>query len=145
MSTRTLAATLRTTGPAGTRSVAGRTSHSWRTLLESRWGERLIAVITLSIAYHDAADRPGRGSAGQPGHSPEVGQLMRKVVGARRALSDTEEALGRLSEGRFGRCEQCAAMIPPGQLAREPETRYCPQCASPRAVGRLRARCRTAR
>lgn len=127
MTTTSLPATLLATGTAGTRSVAGRTSHSWRTLLESRWGERLIAVITLSIAYHD--------SAGRPENTREVRRLMRKVVAARRALSDTEEALARLSEGRFGRCEQCAAMIPPDQLAPEPEARYCPRCASPAPPG----------
>lgn len=130
MTTRTLSGTL-TSDAAGAGTIAGRTSHAWRTLLESRWGERLIAVITLSIAYHDAADRPDRGSAGRPEHARHVRRLMRKVVAARRALSDTEEALARLSDGRFGCCEQCGAMIPADELSGSPETRYCLQCASP--------------
>lgn len=134
MTTRSLPATL-LASTAGTPGVAGRTSHAWRTQLESRWGERLIAVITLSIAYHDAAEQRGGGSAGRPEQVRHIRQLMRKVVAARRDLSDTEEALARLSEGRFGRCEQCAAVIPPDQLAHEPETRYCPLCASPAPSG----------
>lgn len=134
MTTRSLPASL-PARTAGTPSVAGRTSHAWRTLLESRWGERLISVITLSIAYHDAADQRSGGSASRPEQTRHVRQLMRKVVAARRDLSDTEEALARLSEGRFGRCEQCAAVIPADQLAHEPEARYCPQCASPAPPG----------
>lgn len=99
-----------------------RSSHTWRTLLESRWNERLIAVITLSLAYTDAADRSSRGDTRQ------VRRLMAEAVAARRALSDTEDALARLSAGRFGRCEQCVATIPADYLARAPETRYCPGC-----------------
>jgi hypothetical protein len=105
--------------PAGT--VPARTSHGWRTLLESRWGERLINVITLSLAYHDAAER-------EPG-GRRLRRLMRKAVAARRELSDTEDALTRLADGRFGNCEACAAPIPASLLAQAPETRYCGQCA----------------
>jgi hypothetical protein len=39
-----------------------------------------------------------------------------------------------LSAGRFGECEQCAAMIDADQLAHNPEERYCEQCA-PRVRG----------
>ena len=86
MTTTSLPATLLATGTAGTRSVAGRTSHSWRTLLESRWGERLIAVITLSIAYHDSAGRrkhPGGSAAdAQGGGSPAGAVRHRRGAGA---------------------------------------------------------------
>jgi len=117
---------------SGTVEAAGvglRSHHSWRTLLESRWGERLIAVITLSMDYHDAADRPAGGGASRHGDARQVRRLMRKAVAARRALADTEDALTRLSEGSFGRCEQCAGPIAMDRLKREPETRYCPRCA----------------
>jgi hypothetical protein len=45
-----------------------------------------------------------------------------------RALSGTEEALARLSAGRLGGCEQCAAAIPVSQLVQFPEIRYCVPC-----------------
>jgi RNA polymerase-binding transcription factor DksA len=109
-----------------TRSSPARSSHAWRTRLESRWTERLIRVITLSLAYHDAADRGG--GASRPEQARQARKLMRETVAARRALSDTEEALGRLSDGRFGTCEQCGNAIPAGQLAQTPEVRYCRRC-----------------
>jgi RNA polymerase-binding transcription factor DksA len=102
---------------------------AWRTLLETRWQQRLGAVTRLSLAYHDAAGQTdGRGRAGDQPGSPELRRLMREAVAARRALSDTEEALARLSAGTYGRCEQCAAAIPAGRLRQEPEARYCERC-----------------
>jgi DnaK suppressor protein len=54
-----------------------------------------------------------------------------RAVAARRRLEDVEEALARLAAGRFGRCEQCDALIPAGLLALIPEARYCPRCDAP--------------
>jgi DnaK suppressor protein len=102
----------------------------WRALLEHRWRERLAAVTELSLAYHSAADRAGDASAaGGHDQARQLRRLMRQAVAARQALTDTEDALARLSAGRFGQCEQCAAMIDAAQLARNPEERYCAQCA----------------
>jgi RNA polymerase-binding transcription factor DksA len=55
---------------------------------------------------------------------------MQQAIAARRDLADTEEALGRLAAGRYGRCEQCAGPIPPELLADTPEIRYCPGCSA---------------
>jgi RNA polymerase-binding transcription factor DksA len=98
-------------------------------LLEARWQERLSTVTSLSLAYHDAAERldGGYGVADQP-ESPQLRRLMREAVAARRALSDTEEALGRLSAGTYGRCEQCTGAIPAARLLQDPEARYCEPC-----------------
>ena len=77
---------------------------AWRRLLESRWRQRLAAVTSLSLAYHEAEER-SRGRL-RPGDQAEAGQLKRLLQGAitaRRALFDTEEALARLSAGRYGR------------------------------------------
>ena len=60
---------------------------------------------------------------------------MQGAVAARRALFDTEEALARLSSGRYGRCEQCAGPISAARLTREPEARYCGRCAAAISTG----------
>jgi RNA polymerase-binding transcription factor DksA len=101
----------------------------WRALLERRWRERLTAVTELSLAYHSAADRVRDGGAASGQDQRQLDRIMRQAVAARQALSGTEDALARLSAGRFGECEQCAAMIDTDQLARNPEERYCEQCA----------------
>jgi DnaK suppressor protein len=109
---------------------------AWRSFLEARWQQRLSTLTELSLAYHDAAERPGDGGGpaartGDPGEDPRVRQLLRKATAARRALRDTEEALARLSDGSYGWCEQCAAPIAACELLAEPETRYCAACATP--------------
>jgi hypothetical protein len=102
----------------------------WRSLLEARWHARLQEVTELSVAYHDAAAAPALSTGG--GEAPparrRLRRLLRRAVTARRALADTEDALARLADGRYGHCEHCASALPPGLLALEPETRYCLRC-----------------
>lgn len=104
------------------REDQGSAAPRWRSLLEARWRTRLQEVTELSLAYHAAAagaldDRQAR-------------RLLRRAVAARQRLADTEEALGRVAAGTFGRCEQCGARIPGVLLAAAPESRYCARCAA---------------
>jgi RNA polymerase-binding transcription factor DksA len=104
---------------------AGTGARHWRTLLEARWQARLQEVTELSLAYHGAAARPD-GCGDVPGQ--QQADLLRRTVAARRQLADVEEALGRLTAGTFGACEECGSAIPAGLLAVIPEARYCPRC-----------------
>lgn len=120
--------------PAGPGRPSGMTAipaPHWRAVLEARWQARLRKVTELSVAYHDSADLLTQAGHHNHGHagSRQLRQLLRQAVTARRALADTEEALIRLSAGRYGHCEQCTGIIPPRRLALTPETRYCPRCA----------------
>ena len=98
----------------------------WRALLEMRWRARLQEVTELALAYHEAEAAAGRGGGED---RLQVQRLQRRTVTSRRALADTEEALARLSAGRYGWCESCAGAIPAPRLAAAPETRYCARCA----------------
>ncbi len=110
------------------REDEGSSAPRWRALLEARWRARLQEVTELSMAYHAAAaggieDRQAR-------------RLLRRAVAARQRLADTEEALGRVAAGVFGRCEQCGTAVPGVLLAAAPESRYCARCAAaPRDTG----------
>jgi RNA polymerase-binding transcription factor DksA len=99
----------------------------WRAVLEVRWKYRVIQVTELSLAFHTAAERTSY-TAGH-GAGPELARLQRQTADARRALADIDDALARLSAGRYGYCEQCGADIPVGWLATIPEARYCPRCS----------------
>jgi RNA polymerase-binding transcription factor DksA len=97
-----------------------RSAPRWRAILEARWRIRLQELTELSMAYHGAAsddtdDRRAR-------------RLLHRAVAARQRLADTEDALGRVTAGVFGRCEQCGALIPEVLLAAAPESRYCARC-----------------
>ena len=100
----------------------------WRALLEIQWRARLQEVTELSLAYHEAAAAP----AGPPGER-KLRQLLRRAIAARRALADTDEALGRLASGRYGLCEGCATAIPAWLLTGTPDARFCPRC-QPRSL-----------
>ena len=116
------------TGPEGDRPVpAG--GPRWRALLEMRWRARLQEVTELALAYHEAAAAADRGGGEDRLQAPRLLRLQRRTVASRRALADTEEALARLSGGRYGRCESCAGAIGVQRLAATPETRYCARCA----------------
>jgi DnaK suppressor protein len=102
---------------------------AWRSLLEERWQQRLNTLTELALAYHDAEESSGDGPAGMA-QTARLQRLLRQATAARRALSDTEEALARLSAGSFGRCEQCDREIPVAVLLAEPDTRYCAECVA---------------
>jgi len=113
------------TGPEGDGPVpAG--GPRWRALLEMRWRDRLQEVTELALAYHEAEAAAGRGGGED---RLQVQRLQRRTVTSRRALADTEEALARLSAGRYGWCESCAGAIPAQRLAATPEAHYCARCA----------------
>jgi RNA polymerase-binding transcription factor DksA len=57
------------------------------------------------------------------------------VVRAQRSLADMEDALRRIDEGTFGRCERCGEPIAPERLEAIPHTRRCINC--PEGSGRL--------
>ena len=101
----------------------------WRALLEMRWRARLQEVTGLALAYHEAEAAACRGGGEDRLQMQRLLRLQRRTVTSRRALADTEEALARLSAGRYGRCESCAGAIPAQRLAATPETRYCARCA----------------
>ena len=120
------------TGPEGDGPVpAG--GPRWRALLEMRWRARLQEVTELALAYHEAAAAAaashGTGGGDTGPQMRRLLRLLRRTVISRRALADTEEALARLSAGRYGRCESCAGAISAQRLAATPETRYCARCA----------------
>ena len=108
---------------------------AWRGMLEERWHRRLCTLTELALAYHAAEGSAGRdprdrdpGDRAETARIQRLQRLLREATAARRALGDTEEALARLSDGSFGRCEQCSGPIAAAELLAEPETRYCARC-----------------
>jgi len=112
-----------------TATVAVLPASRWRELLEEQWQARLLRVTELSLAYHETGEHISPGTDGSAAR--ELGRLQEQTVTARRALANTEEALGRLSAGRYGHCEQCGRDIPVRWLMRSPDARYCPRCSPP--------------
>jgi RNA polymerase-binding transcription factor DksA len=107
----------------------------WRGLLEAQWRARLQEVTELSLAYNEAAAVTAAARAHSPGER-KLRQPLRRAIAARRALADTDEALGCSSaSGRYGLCEGCAAAIPAWLLTGTPDARFCPRCQPPSLPG----------
>ena len=102
------------------RGIAGHPAGYWRALLDDRWRSELERVTELSLEFAAAAENSRRGEGPR--------QLEHRAVAARRRLADIEDALTRLSAGRYGRCEQCRAGIQARRLTTRPEARYCARC-----------------
>ncbi len=60
----------------------------------------------------------------------ERAQVAALIAGARANLDDLDDALDRLSAGRYSVCEGCGTQISPERLAALPACRTCFECAS---------------
>jgi DnaK suppressor protein len=121
-------------GGAMRRQDDGPTSPRWRGVLEARWRARLEEVTELSVAYHAAAADMLAGV-----EDPRARLLLHRATEARQRLADTEDALGKMATGDFGRCEHCGVFIAEVLLAAVPESRYCTSCTVDLGAGDMRA------
>lgn len=62
----------------------------------------------------------------QHGFDPQT--LNALIATSRQAIADTTQALRRMSEGSYGRCDRCAGDIPVERLEIRPQARYCVPC-----------------
>src|ERR1700690_4174916 len=59
----------------------------------------------------------------------ERGEAERLASDLQEALGGVDEALGRLAEGTYGRCERCGNPISEARLEAIPTARRCQDCA----------------
>ncbi|MGL4743508.1 MAG: TraR/DksA family transcriptional regulator [Dermatophilaceae bacterium] len=59
----------------------------------------------------------------------ERSQLAALIGSAQARLTELDAAVSRLAAGTWGRCERCAAPIPPERLDARPAARTCVRCA----------------
>lgn len=62
----------------------------------------------------------------------EMEKELSILENTRDILLDVEEALGRIVDGTYGRCDQCGVSIPVARLDALPYTKLCVKCASMR-------------
>jgi RNA polymerase-binding transcription factor DksA len=53
---------------------------------------------------------------------------------ARRELADIDDALRRIEEGRYGRCEACGGPMGLQRIRAIPEARFCLSCSGRREI-----------
>jgi DnaK suppressor protein len=91
--------------------------------------QRLFRIEQLSeLAAREA------GSSWATHAEQDVNHALRD--GAAAALADIETSLQRMSTGQYGRCTQCATVIPLGRLEIIPSVPLCMPCQYARDVRR---------
>jgi RNA polymerase-binding transcription factor DksA len=88
-------------------------------------------------ASYDGMVAASRDSNADDEHDPEGAtiaferaQLASVLRLATDDLAEVDAALGRVSAGRYGRCERCGRPIAPARLDARPTARLCITCAS---------------
>ncbi|MET0419123.1 MAG: TraR/DksA family transcriptional regulator [Actinoplanes sp.] len=106
-----------------------------RAALRARREAALAEIATLDTDLHGLFEA-ARSSNADDEHDPEGStiayeraQLTAVLDAARRHLSDVDDALRRLDEGRYGVCERCGGPIPAERLEVRPFARTCVGCA----------------
>lgn len=61
-------------------------------------------------------------------HGLDRATLAALVDTSRQAVADTTQALRRMADGTYGRCERCQGDIPVERLEIRPQARFCVPC-----------------
>ncbi|GAA0617208.1 hypothetical protein GCM10009547_19240 [Sporichthya brevicatena] len=107
---------------------SGETLPDYRELLVTQWRTQLDDVTRLSIDVESSRDADGQAVGGA--RTEESRLAARLLAAARRQLEETEAALKRLDEGKYGICDGCRLPIPPARLEALPAARLCVSCQS---------------
>lgn len=119
------------TGDVGPQATAG-------DLLASDRADTLARMASLSRDFDGIVDSAAL-VATDDEHDPEGAtiaferaQVSSLLEQARGHLADLDRALGRLSDGSYGRCESCGQPIAAERLAARPAAATCIRCAADR-------------
>lgn len=87
-------------------------------------------------AFRKDQERAGGNLSSTPIHMADIGSdnfeqefSLNLLANEEKVLQEIDDAMDRIREGTFGKCEECGAEIPRVRLKALPYTRYCVECA----------------
>jgi RNA polymerase-binding transcription factor DksA len=87
-------------------------------------------------ALHTAGGMGGGNLSNMPIHMADLGtdnfeqeNTLNLLQNEEQTVTEIAEALRRLDQGVYGKCEECQSAIPKARLKELPYTRYCVDCA----------------
>lgn len=89
--------------------------------------ETVEAEINRITQPEEAMENPNAEDLAQDAAEDIIEESLVKVH--RLILERINDALGRLKDGTFGRCIECATIIKEEDLEKEPWIEYCEKCA----------------
>ena len=99
-----------------------------RALLEEERTELLAKLAELGLGGAGLTYDSNFADSSQV--TAERGEVEALAATLRETLEDVERALGKLTEGNYGVCEDCGQPIDPLRLEAKPAARYCINCAA---------------
>jgi len=99
-----------------------------RSVLEAEEA-RLLAMIAQMEIESDENLGYGNHMADDATEAFEQAKDMALLQNAQRLLEQVRDALGRLEEGTYGKCENCGQQIDPARLEALPYVTLCLRCA----------------
>ena len=119
------------------RALAQSTLDRFRRRLEEEQ-QRLLTVIEEIEAQREEVRLTETSSERSPDPNTAEGgslafEMEKELSLARNAgdlLAQVDEALGRIADGSYGRCEECGKAIPVARLEALPHTKLCVACAA---------------
>jgi DnaK suppressor protein len=107
-----------------------------RETLQAERAAALLRVAAITSEF-DGIVADSQNANADDEHDPEGSTIAYErarvaalIAGARSNLDDLDDALARLSTGRYSACEGCGKQISPERLAALPAVRTCFQCAA---------------
>jgi DnaK suppressor protein len=94
-----------------------------RDILEEQFKRHTDQLAELTVR----SQRPERGGCDDVA-------LAGQIATCRRAVADTAQALRRMAEGSYGRCQRCGSGIPLARLELLPHARFCARCRGSRSA-----------
>jgi RNA polymerase-binding transcription factor DksA len=108
-------------------SVDATAATPWRRMLERRWDRKVDEVIALAGACQSVSaagdDLPADGAA-----LPSF-RLYCRAAAACDDLGMIADAIARVDNGAYGRCDRCEQPMTDDWLAADPVRQYCPACS----------------
>jgi RNA polymerase-binding protein DksA len=101
----------------------------FRDVLLEKKRKILDKLIKDSARYHEIFKNSGEGDlADIANESYEKYLLYDLSIGEKGELEAVDEALRKVEEGSYGRCESCEEEIPVQQLMIKPDAKLCVKC-----------------
>lgn len=100
-----------------------------RAQLQEERGRLRERLHELGLGADDALDFDG-GFADSSQVTAERGEMGALAGTLTDTLREVEDALAKLDDGTYGRCEACDGPIPQARLEAKPAARLCIACAS---------------
>jgi DnaK suppressor protein len=103
---------------------------------QAELGDRLAVMRADLVRMQDAAVDANLDDEHDPEGATvafERSQLTTMIQTTAEELTEAAQALDRVAQGRYGRCERCAQPIGAARLEARPATRLCVSCAARRS------------